>query len=80
MLLIYSTGLAGLINTIQMYTRPAIVAAILGTVSTVGFILQGVGLAYFYHQVRTLAALHRVLVMPDVATRFGPTIMPRDTR
>ena len=59
---IYSTGLAGLINTIQMYTRPAIVAAILGTVSTVGFTLQGVGLAYFYRQVpKTLSPVSRYI-------------------
>ncbi|KAF8580869.1 scamp-domain-containing protein, partial [Ramaria rubella] len=46
-----STGLAGLINTIQMYSRGAIVAGILGTISTVGWILQGAGIGFFYRQI-----------------------------
>lgn len=46
-----STGSAGLINTISMYSRPALVAAILGTISTVGWTLQGLGLAYFYREI-----------------------------
>lgn len=52
-----STGLAGLINTIQMYTRPAIVAAVLGTVSTVGWVVQGVGIGLYFRQVRLLCCL-----------------------
>lgn len=34
-----------------MYVKPAIVAGILGTIATVGWTLQGVGLAYFYWKV-----------------------------
>ncbi|TFY72661.1 hypothetical protein EVG20_g331 [Dentipellis fragilis] len=46
-----STGSAGLIRTIQMYTRPAIVAAILGTIATVGWTIQGLGFAFYYRQI-----------------------------
>jgi len=46
-----STGSAGLIQTIQMYTRPALVAAILGTIATVGWVIQGLGNAFYYRQI-----------------------------
>ncbi|TDL24759.1 scamp-domain-containing protein [Rickenella mellea] len=45
------TGSAGLIQTIQMYSRPAIPAAIVGTVATVGWTIQGVGNAFYYRQI-----------------------------
>ncbi|KZT70151.1 scamp-domain-containing protein [Daedalea quercina L-15889] len=45
------TGSAGLIQTIQMYTRSAFVAAALGTVATVGWVIQGVGNAIYYRQI-----------------------------
>ncbi|KZP19482.1 scamp-domain-containing protein [Athelia psychrophila] len=43
-----STGSAGLINTIQMYTHGKIIAAIFGTVATVGWTIQGLGNMYYY--------------------------------
>jgi len=46
-----STGSAGLIQTIQMYASGHWAAGILGTVATVGWSLQGLGLAYYYRQV-----------------------------
>ncbi|EJF65884.1 scamp-domain-containing protein [Dichomitus squalens LYAD-421 SS1] len=46
-----STGSAGLIQTIQAFTKPSLPAAIVGTVATVGWIAQGVGLAYYYRQI-----------------------------
>jgi len=46
-----STGSAGLIQTIQMYSRHAIVAAILGTVATVGWTVQGLGNAFYFRQI-----------------------------
>jgi len=46
-----STGSAGLINTISMYARGAIVAGVLGTVASVGWVLQGVGNAFYYRQI-----------------------------
>jgi hypothetical protein len=46
-----STGSAGLINTIQMFARKSIAAAILGTVATVGWTIQGVGNAFYYRQI-----------------------------
>lgn len=52
---LHSTGLAGLINTIQMYSRGSIVAGVLGTITSVGWILQGAGIGFFYRQVGTTA-------------------------
>ncbi|KAL7283413.1 hypothetical protein ACG7TL_002843 [Trametes sanguinea] len=45
------TGSAGLIQTIQAFTKPSLPAAIVGTVATVGWVVQGVGLAYYYRQI-----------------------------
>lgn len=47
-----STGSAGLIQTVSMYSRGALAAGILGTIATVGWTLQGVGNAFYYWQVR----------------------------
>ncbi|EIM90107.1 scamp-domain-containing protein [Stereum hirsutum FP-91666 SS1] len=46
-----STGSAGLIQTIQMFVKPAIAAGILGTIATVGWVIQGAGLAYLYWRI-----------------------------
>ncbi|KAL0946583.1 hypothetical protein HGRIS_012785 [Hohenbuehelia grisea] len=46
-----STGSAGLIQTIQGYARRSFVSAALGTVATVGWTLQGVGIAFYYRQI-----------------------------
>jgi len=46
-----STGSAGLIQTIQMFSRHAIVAAILGTVATIGWTVQGLGNAFYFRQI-----------------------------
>ncbi|OSX65306.1 hypothetical protein POSPLADRAFT_1039036 [Postia placenta MAD-698-R-SB12] len=46
-----STGSAGLIQTIQMYVKGHIAAAIVGTVASVGWVLQGVGNALYYRQI-----------------------------
>jgi len=43
-----STGAAGLIQTIQAYVRGHIVAGILGTIATVGWVAQTLGLAFYY--------------------------------
>ncbi|PCH38004.1 scamp-domain-containing protein [Wolfiporia cocos MD-104 SS10] len=45
------TGSAGLIQTIKMYARRAIVAGILGTIATVGWVVQGAGSAIYYRQI-----------------------------
>ncbi|TFK29995.1 scamp-domain-containing protein [Coprinopsis marcescibilis] len=45
------SGSAGLIQTIRRWTKPALVSAILGTITTVGWVLQGAGNAYFYLQI-----------------------------
>ncbi|KAG6814386.1 hypothetical protein H0H92_010972 [Tricholoma furcatifolium] len=46
-----STGAAGLIRTIQMFVKHYWVAAILGLVATVGWIVQGLGNAYYYREI-----------------------------
>ncbi|KAI0082642.1 scamp-domain-containing protein [Panus rudis PR-1116 ss-1] len=45
------TGSAGLISTIQMFIKHSFVAAILGTIATVGWTLQGLGNAWYYRQI-----------------------------
>lgn len=51
----FSTGSAGLIQTIKAFSQPSLPAAIVGTVATVGWVVQGVGLAFYYRQVRAIA-------------------------
>ncbi|KAF5380901.1 hypothetical protein D9615_004001 [Tricholomella constricta] len=46
-----STGAAGLIRTIQMFTKHYWAAAILGLVATIGWLIQGLGNAYYYRQI-----------------------------
>ncbi|KAK7446396.1 hypothetical protein VKT23_004248 [Stygiomarasmius scandens] len=46
-----STGSAGLIQTVQMFTNHHWVAAILGLIATIGWTLQGVGNAWYYRQI-----------------------------
>ncbi|KAK0549198.1 hypothetical protein OC845_003242 [Tilletia horrida] len=43
-----ATGSAGLINTIQCFQSGKIIAAILGTVATVAFAIQGLGNLWYY--------------------------------
>jgi len=52
--LCFSTGSAGLIQTIRMYIGHHWVAAILGTLATVGWTIQGVGNAIYFVQVSSL--------------------------
>jgi len=46
-----STGSAGLIQTIHMYATGHWAAGIFGTIATVGWMLQGLGNAFYYHQI-----------------------------
>jgi len=46
-----STGSAGLIQTIQMYSAHHWAAGVFGTVATVGWIIQGVGNAFYFRQI-----------------------------
>ncbi|KAF9265438.1 scamp-domain-containing protein [Marasmius fiardii PR-910] len=46
-----STGSAGLIQTVQMFSRHQWAAAVLGLVATVGWVLQGLGNAFYYRQI-----------------------------
>ncbi|KAG9095541.1 hypothetical protein FS749_010254 [Ceratobasidium sp. UAMH 11750] len=51
-----STGSAGLINTIAAFSRKAIVVGVLGTIATVGWVVQGLGNAFYYRQVSRIRA------------------------
>jgi len=46
-----STGSAGLIQTVSMFSQGHIVAGILGTFASVGWTLQGVGLGVYYRNI-----------------------------
>jgi hypothetical protein len=46
-----STGSAGLINTISAFSRKAIVVGVLGSIATAGWVVQGLGNAFYYRQV-----------------------------
>lgn len=45
-----------------MFVRSAWVAAILGTIATVGWVIQGVGNAMYYRQVSPVGALSSALL------------------
>ncbi|KAG6851023.1 Protein phosphatase PP2A regulatory subunit B [Arthromyces matolae] len=53
-----STGAAGLIRTIQMFAKHYWVAAILGLIATVGWVIQGLGNAYYYREAKAELATH----------------------
>jgi len=44
------TGSAGLINTISMFSRGAIVAGVLGAIASAGWVLSTLGLMFYYRQ------------------------------
>ncbi|RDB21116.1 Secretory carrier-associated membrane protein 2 [Hypsizygus marmoreus] len=46
-----STGAAGLIRTIQMFSKHYWAAAVLGLVATIGWTIQGLGNAFYYRQI-----------------------------
>jgi len=46
-----STGSAGLIQTVSMFSRGYIVGGVLGVVATVGWFIQGLGNAWYYRQI-----------------------------
>ncbi|THH26466.1 hypothetical protein EUX98_g7726 [Antrodiella citrinella] len=48
---VVGTGSAGLISTIKMFIDGHLVAGILGIIATVGWVLQGVGNAFYYLQI-----------------------------
>ena len=53
-----STGSAGLIQTIQMFSSGHWAAGILGAIATAGWTLQGIGNAFYYRQVCRSSAAH----------------------
>lgn len=46
-----STGSAGLIQTVGMFSQGHIVAGVLGTVASTGWTIQGLGNAFYYRMV-----------------------------
>ncbi|EGN93248.1 hypothetical protein SERLA73DRAFT_145753 [Serpula lacrymans var. lacrymans S7.3] len=46
-----STGSAGLIQTIQMFSGGHIAAGVLGLIATIGWVLQGAGSGFYYRQI-----------------------------
>ncbi|EEB97154.1 hypothetical protein MPER_03579, partial [Moniliophthora perniciosa FA553] len=46
-----STGSAGLIQTVQMFVGHHWAAAVLGLVASIGWLLQGLGNAFYYRQI-----------------------------
>ena len=74
-----STGSAGLIQTVQQYVKHSWVAAVLGTVATAGWVIQGLGNAFYYRQVSAETAFlsgHD----PDGTIRSMPIILLRVTQ
>ncbi|KAH0827165.1 scamp family-domain-containing protein [Lanmaoa asiatica] len=53
-----STGSAGLIQTIQMFSRGHWAAGILGAIATLGWSVQGLGNAFYYRQAKAELASH----------------------
>jgi hypothetical protein len=62
-----STGSAGLIQMIQMFARHSWAAAVLSLVATIGWVLQGLGNAFYYRQVRNLVVILIARLKTDVA-------------
>jgi hypothetical protein len=71
-----STGSAGLIQTISMYSRGHIVGGIIGTVATVCWTAQGLGNAWYYREVvsQTLLCYFDSLLRLDLIVEdMGPS-------
>ncbi|KAG8217726.1 hypothetical protein J3R82DRAFT_5885 [Butyriboletus roseoflavus] len=72
-----STGSAGLIQTIQMFSTGHWAAGILGAITSVGWIVQGFGNAFYYRQVcRVSAAMPKTT---EPISRFGIITLPLAT-
>lgn len=73
----YSTGSAGLIQTINMFARHTWGAAVVGLIATIGWVIQGGGNLYFYRKVR----IHRIEIhgfrAQFLIRRYTTTIQPR---
>ncbi|KIY72155.1 scamp-domain-containing protein [Cylindrobasidium torrendii FP15055 ss-10] len=48
---VLSTGSAGLVQMVQMFVGHHWAAAVLGLVSTIGWVVQGVGIAWYYRMI-----------------------------
>lgn len=69
------TGSAGLIRMIGMYNSHFWVAAVLGTVATVGWSVQGAGNAFYYMQVRP----RRIASLEQAFDEYRPQIYKHHT-
>ncbi|KAI5123324.1 hypothetical protein M0805_001749 [Coniferiporia weirii] len=48
---IQGTGSAGIIQMVSMYVNGHIAAGVLGTIATIGWVVQGLGNAFYYQQI-----------------------------
>ncbi|KAF8625824.1 hypothetical protein AX15_005204 [Amanita polypyramis BW_CC] len=75
-----STGSAGIIQTIQRYVNHTWAAAVLGTIATTGWVIQGLGNALYYRQIYAhhTAAGHTVeKAKAELATRGAKAYFTR---
>jgi len=76
-----STGSAGLINMVAAYTRGSIAAGVFCTVATVGWVIQGLGNAFYYRIVSTKHDFATVIPKDGLfnacCSRFGDTATKR---
>lgn len=62
-----STGSAGLIQTVSMFSQGHIAAGVLGTFASAGWIVQGFGNGFFYRTVSIWIKSSLTLVNPSVS-------------
>jgi hypothetical protein len=70
----YSTGSAGLIQMIRLFTGHSWVAAVLSLVATVGWIVQGFGNGYYYRNVCSFVYLFSSTIteyVADLSSSYG---------
>ena len=75
-----STGAAGLIQMIALYVHGHIAAGVVSTVSTAGWVVQGLGNAFYYYQVVVFSCFGSVRRLTCPRIRYGTITMPLVTR
>jgi hypothetical protein len=70
-----STGSAGLIQTIRLFAQHHWVPAIIGTIATVGWTIQGLGNAFYYRSVRLRYGIY-ISCGSNSSPRSGNITMP----
>lgn len=72
----YSTGSAGLIQTISMFAHHTWGAAVVGLIATIGWVIQGLGNMYYYRKVRIYYIGIHDFRAQLFTRRYIPTIQP----